>query len=48
LVDELMPSQINELKIDINQGSYSSVMRSIKDKKYGLNLRRTYEVFKPL
>ena len=25
---------------------YSNLMPSIKDKKYGLNLRRTYDVFK--
>lgn len=44
--DEVQDLPENRLRLENNVGSYSSAMPLYKDRKHGLNLRRTYDIFK--
>jgi hypothetical protein len=45
IVEELPPQQFKAF-IENQRNTYSNMMKDIKNKSYGLNLRRTYDVFK--
>ena len=44
--DEVQDLPSNGLRLENNIGSYSTAMPLYKDRKHGLNLRRTYDIFK--
>ena len=44
--DEVEELPDNRPRLENNIGSYATAMASLKDKKHGLNLRRTYDIFK--
>jgi hypothetical protein len=44
--DDLVEELPDRPRIENNIGSYSTSMAGIKSKTYGLNMRRTYDVFK--